>query len=127
MNIRSRILLLNAVVLLSPLYAGACPCVDTEVVRVDHAQRRLVATISETSRVMVTAALWELLETDVKPLHSDWLGRWQVSFYSSPEAAAGAGSEAASAHVADYDRAMNRLILWPELADRREEITLEIR
>jgi hypothetical protein len=94
---------------------------------VEPEQRRLVATISETSRVMVTAALWELLETDIKPLHSDWLGHWQVSFFSSAEAAADAPSAAAARHVADYDRASNRLTLWPELADRREEIALEIR
>ena len=107
--------------------AGACPCVDTAVVRVEPQQYRLVATISETSRVMVTAALWELLMTDIQPLHSDWLGRWQVSFYSSVEAAAPGAPDAAANHVADYDREQNRLILWPELAERRQEVALEIK
>jgi hypothetical protein len=96
------------------------------VVRIDPVNRQLVATISETSRVMVTAGLWELLMTDIRPHHSDWLGHWRVSFFTSAAAASSATRDPSS-HVADYDRALNRLILWPDLDEQREEIALEIK
>jgi hypothetical protein len=120
-------ILLGFLALAAPIGAGACPCVDTAVIRVDPDQRRLVATISETSQVMVTAALWELLLTEIQPRHVDWLGRWQVTFFTSADAAEPGALNGAQSHVADYDRARNQLVLWPELADQREEVALEIK
>ncbi len=118
--------LLTAAILWAPGVGLACPCVDTVVVRVDDNERRLVATISETSRVMVTAALWELLLTEIQPSHPDWIGQWHVSFFTSAAAAQQEDRSAAASHVADYDRARRTLILWPGLEDRREVVTLEI-
>lgn len=105
----------------------ACPCVETAVVRVVEEERRLIATVSETSRVMITAALYELLLERIQPQHGDWAGAWRVSFYTTATAAAQGAGGAASEHVAEYDRAAARLILWPDVAERREEIELAIR
>ena len=119
------IALLAALVL--PLSALSCPCVDTEVVQVDRDGRRLLATVSETSRVMVTAALWELLLTKIKPDHPDWVGRWHVSFFTTAEAAAEWGEASPESHVADYDRQTTTLTLWPRVSEMRQEIMLEVR
>ena len=118
--------LLLAVGLL-PGSGSACPCVDTAVVRVVEEERRLIATVSETSRVMITAALYELLLEEIQPRYGVWVGAWRVSFFTSAIAAAQGEASAASEHVAEYDRARARLILWPRVAERREEIELEIR
>ena len=107
--------------------ALACPCVETEVIDVDRGNRRLIVAVSETSRVMVTAALWELLLTEIQPHHADWRGQWRVSFYTTPEAAAQDGTGPAVTHVADYDRAHGTLTLWPRLEPRREVIDLVIK
>ena len=106
--------------------AFACPCVDTYVVRVDEQNRRLLATISETSRVMVTAALWELLTT-IRADHPDWTGRWQISFFTTIQAAETGGADLANSHVADYDRETMTLTLWPQLVGLREETTLLVK
>lgn len=106
--------------------AWACPCVDTAVVRVIEEERRLMATVSETSRVMITAALYELLLEEIQPVYGAWLSDWRVSFYTTATAAAQGEGSAAGEHVADYDRARRSLILWPRLTERREEIELEI-
>lgn len=105
----------------------ACPCVDTDVVRVDHDSRRLLVTVSETSRVMVTAALWELLLTTIHRDYPDWAGRWHVSFFTTAAAAAQAGEGLPESHVADYDREAMRLTLWPRLSEMRQEVMLEVR
>jgi hypothetical protein len=111
---------------LLPGSALGCPCVDTAVVRVVEEERRLLATVSETSRVMITAALYELLLEEIQPNYGDWETGWRVSFYTTASAAAQGEDSAAGEHVADYDRARRSLILWPRLTQRREEIELEI-
>ena len=117
-------LLLASLCMLSGAFA--CPCVDTSVVRVDQENRLLLATISETSRVMVTAALWELLTT-IRTDHPEWTGRWHISFFTSKQAAETGGVGFADSHVADYDRETMKLILWPQLISSREETTLLIK
>jgi hypothetical protein len=110
-----------------PVGLMACPCVDTEVVRVDHDNRRLLATVSETSRVMVTAALWELLLATIQTEYPDWAGRWHVSFFTTAAAAVQAGEGLPDSHVADYERETMTLTLWPQLSEMRQEIKLEVR
>ena len=111
---------------LLPGTATACPCVETAVVHVDHEERLLIATVSESSRVMLTAALYELLLEQIQPDYPDWLADWRVSFFTTTEAALQGATSAPEAHVADYDRASRTLILWPRLAARRVQVELEI-
>lgn len=124
---RRQIGLLAMLLLVLPVSAAACPCVDVEVVAVDSEQRHLFATISETSRVMVTAALWEVLATEIVPNYAQWRGAWRVSFFSSADAAQAGARNAAESHVADYDRALKQLVLWPGLEERRQVVPLEIK
>ena len=112
---------------LLPATATACPCVDIAIVRVDHEEHRLIATVSETSRVMVTAALYEVLLEHIQPAYGEWLTDWQVSLYTTAQAAAQGAAGPSEAHVADYDRAAGQLILWPRLSTRRDDVPLEIR
>ena len=122
---RSAMAWLVGTVLLLPVRGFACPCVDTEVVRVDEANRRLVATISESSRLMVTAALYELLIDEIQPDHGEWLADWRVTFFTTRQAAEQGGPP--DTHVADYDRAEQKLTLWPRLEPQREEVDLTVR
>ena len=112
---------------LLPGRGSACPCVDTAVVHVVEAEQRLIATVSETSRVMITAALYELLLEEIQPRYGDWVGAWRVSFYTTAAAAARGEGGAPHERVAEYDRAQARLTLWPGVPQRREQIELEIK
>ena len=125
-GVRSLGPLLLAVSLL-PGSGLACPCVDTVVVGVVEKEQRLIATVSETSQVMLTAALYELLTEEILPSYADWAGHWRVSFYTSAAGASHEDGGSPAAHVADYDRANRKLTLWPRIAERRQEIDLEIR
>ena len=122
---RRAVIRLASAGLLIPTGGLACPCVDTEVVQVDEANRRLVATISESSRLMVTAALYELLIDEIQPDHGEWLADWRVTFFTTRQAAEQGGPP--DTHVADYDRAEQKLTLWPRLEPQREEIDLTVR
>lgn len=121
---------------LGPMFLGsadACDCVKSEIVRIDDENQRFFATVSETSPVMIKAALYDLIG-EIEAERPQWRENWSVSLFSSRRFAEYKDGldpttdrrDWANAYIAEYDHQAAKLTIWPLISSKRKTLEMKI-